>query len=196
MMQRQPAEALIVAVACVLIPDAAHAHLVDARFGDFYAGLIHPLTALEHVFPFLAIGLLAGQQGAKGARTVLGCFALGLLIGVLLAPHGLESAVVYVNASSFIILGGLVALARRLPFALLVVLAAVFGLSHGYANGAAMRAEMLAFNFNTGVVSAGVVMISLGAGLVLSLRRPWSHIAVRVVGSWIAAIGLMTVALM
>jgi urease accessory protein len=189
--------AFIAAVAVAAAPSAAHAHLVDARFGDFYAGLIHPLTSLEHVFPIVAIGLLAGQQGARNARIVLGCCALGLLLGVVLGQQVAGSVVpAYVNAASFIVLGGLVALARRLPPWPLAAAAAVFGLTHGYANGSAMRPEMLVVNFDIGVVCAGVAIVSLGAGMVLSLKRPWSKVAVRVIGSWIAAIGLMTMALM
>jgi len=185
------------ALAGVLVPGAVHAHLVDARFGDFYAGLIHPLTSLEHVFPIVAIGLLAGQQGARNARVVLGCCALGLLMGVVLGQQAAGSVwPAYVNAASFVVLGGLVALARRLPRWLLATAAVVFGLTHGYANGSAMRPEMLVVNFDIGVVCAGVAVVSLGAGIVLSLKRPWSKVAVRVLGSWIAAIGLMTMALM
>jgi len=187
----------IAALAGVAVPGAAHAHLVDARFGDFYAGLIHPLTSLEHVFPIVAIGLLAGQQGPRSARVVLGCCTLGLLLGVVLGQQATGSVwPAYVNAASFIVLGGLVALARRLPAWLLGAAAAVFGLTHGYANGSAMRPEMLVVNFDAGVVCAGIAVVSLGAGVVLSLTRPWSKVAVRVVGSWIAAIGLMTMALM
>jgi len=183
--------------AVLLVPASAHAHLVDARFGDFYAGLIHPLSALEHVFPIVAIGLLAGQQGAKGARLVLGIFAVGLLAGVALGHNAAAwPLVLYVNGASFIVLGGLVALARRLPLWTLAVLAGVFGLSHGFANGSAMRPEMVVFNFDAGVVGAGVILVSIGAGFVLSLRRPWTKVAVRVIGSWIAAIGMMTLALL
>ena len=187
----------LAALAGILSPAAAHAHLVDARFGDFYAGLIHPITALEHVFPIVAIGLLAGQQGAKNARLVLGIFAAGLLAGVALGHDAAGSPLMlYVNGASFVVLGGLVAIARRLPVWLLAIIAGMFGLSHGFANGAAMRPEMVVINFDAGVVSAGGVVLSLGAAIVLSLKRPWTKVAVRVVGSWIAAIGMMTIALM
>ena len=83
-MRSHRAITIFAAVAGVLIPSSASAHLVDARFGDFYAGLVHPLTALEHVFPFLAVGLLAGQQGARSARVILSCFALALIAGAVL----------------------------------------------------------------------------------------------------------------
>ena len=180
----------------VTLPVAAHAHLVDARFGDFYAGLIHPLTALEHVFPFVAMGLLAGQQGARGARYVLVCFSLALIAGVTAGFFVNSPVVVYINGFSFIVIGGLVALSKGLPGWLLVVTAGVFGLTHGIANGAVLGPDTLAFNFVSGVVSAGIIIVSLGAGVVLSLGRPWTKIAVRVAGSWIAAIGIMTMALM
>ena len=195
-MRSHRAITIFAAVAGVLIPARASAHLVDARFGDFYAGLVHPLTALEHVFPFLAVGLLAGQQGARSARAILGCFALALVAGAVLGHFGPGTTlVVYLNGASFVVLGGLVALARRLPVWVLLALSSLFGLTHGYANGTAMTSDMLALNFVAGMASAGVIVVSLGAGVVLSLRASWTKIAVRVVGSWIAAIGLMTIAL-
>jgi urease accessory protein len=193
---RKVLPALACAAAGVLAPAAAHAHLVNARFGDFYAGLIHPVTALEHVFVFVAMGLLAGQQGPRGARWVLAGFAAALIPGVAAGLHTGAGWVVYVNGVSFVAIGGLVALARRLPLALVAALAGLCGFTHGLANGAAVRPDMVAVNFVAGVVSAGVIVVSLGAGLVLGLHRPWTKIAVRVMGSWIAAIGLMTMALM
>jgi hypothetical protein len=35
------------------------------------------------------------------------------------------------------------------------------------------------------------VLVALTAALVLSLKKPWTRIVVRVVGSWIAASGLL-----
>ena len=35
------------------------------------------------------------------------------------------------------------------------------------------------------------VVVALAAALVVALRAPWARIAVRVAGSWIAAIGLL-----
>ena len=35
------------------------------------------------------------------------------------------------------------------------------------------------------------VTVALAAALVVALRAPWTRIAVRVAGSWIAAIGLL-----
>jgi urease accessory protein len=42
-----------------------------------------------------------------------------------------------------------------------------------------------------GMISALFVVVALVASLVVSLKRPWTRIAVRVAGSWIAATGLL-----
>jgi urease accessory protein len=85
---------------------------LSSRFGDFYGGMLHPLTALEHAVPSLALGLLAGQQGARAARWLLLIFPLGLLVGAALATVIPPLPWVrLVNNLSFAVLGLLVAAA-------------------------------------------------------------------------------------
>ncbi|MGH6897255.1 MAG: HupE/UreJ family protein [Geminicoccaceae bacterium] len=176
----------------------AYAHSMGNRFGDFYGGALHPLTALEHVLPFLALGLLAGQQGARAARWLLLVFPLGLLSGagvatVLPAGYWLTP----LNHVSFVVLGLLLAAAWRLPLALLIALGALFGLSHGYENGRAMTAETAAHLFVPGVALTGFIVTALAsaATLALTARADWPRVAVRIAGSWIAAIGIMMIGL-
>ncbi len=42
-----------------------------------------------------------------------------------------------------------------------------------------------------GIVTALFVMVALAAAMVVALRAGWARIAVRVMGSWIAAVGLL-----
>ena len=42
-----------------------------------------------------------------------------------------------------------------------------------------------------GIASTTFVLAALASALVVSLRIPWTRIAVRVAGSWVAAIGLL-----
>jgi len=89
------------------------------------------------------------------------------------------------------VLGVLTALDRRLPERAVIALAALVGLLHGWLNGAGIAAagrESLAL---VGIGTAIFVVVALGAALVVSLRRSWQRIAVRVAGSWVAAIGLL-----
>ena len=120
----------------------AAAHSLDNRFGDFYGGLLHPLTALTHVLPIFAVGLLAGQQGAPAARWLVLCFPLAMLVGAGLAAAAPPlPSLDGLNAASFVVLGLLVAAAWGLPLPVLTALGVVFGLSHGYENGRAMARE-------------------------------------------------------
>ena len=175
----------------------AHAHSAAKGIGDFYAGALHALTALEHMLPFLAMGIFAGQQGQK-AEPVLGVFCLALLVGAALAlwiPGVPYLAVL--NIGSAIVLGGLVALARPLPVAVFYAIAIVFGLSHGFANGEGMSEQTKPYLFIPGVALAGLVVTAYGlivTDWLLRSKAAWLQIVIRVAGSWIAAIGILVLA--
>jgi urease accessory protein len=87
--------------------------------------------------------------------------------------------------------GGHVAAEARLRPEWLIALAVVVGLLHGYLNGAAMAQAKLGTLGVVGIVSTLFVVVALAAAMVVAIRAPWGRIAVRVAGSWIAAIGLL-----
>ena len=174
----------------------AGAHSLSSRFGDFYGGMLHPVTALEHALPIFALGLLAGQQGARAARWLLLVFPFALLLGAALAIVAPALPWVPVlNRASFALLGALVAGAWRLPLPLMAGLAALFGLSHGYENGSALTPEVAAHLFVPGVALIGFMAAAVVSAVTLALtaKAHWLRIGVRVVGSWIAAIGILMV---
>ena len=74
-----------------------------------------------------------------------------------------------------------------------VALAVGLGLVHGQMNGAEMGRAGIGLVGLMGTVGCLFVLVSLVTGLVVSLERPWTRIAVRVAGSWIVAIGLLYV---
>ena len=58
---------LAVGCICVCIcPTSVQAHLVDTNVSPFYAGMMHPLTSLEHLLPMLALALFASSYGKRG----------------------------------------------------------------------------------------------------------------------------------
>ena len=188
-----------VALGLVLSTDTAHAHVASEKVGAFYAGLLHPLTAPEHVLPMVALGLLAGQQGLSKGQGVLLVFPVAMALGASLAL--LRPALGWVpllNLGSAVLLGGLVAAAWRLPAALLYALALLFGMTHGYANGAAITSTLSPTVFILGLIIASLFVLSYGiAGTdyLLRLKPVWLRIAVRVAGSWIAAIGILVLSM-
>jgi urease accessory protein len=180
-----------------LLATGAQAHSSVKGVGDFYAGFLHPLTSLEHVLPFLALGILCGQQGTR-AQSALPVFWIALMVGAAIAlwvPS--VPAVDVINILSALILGALIAAAFPLPVPIHLALALVFGLSHGYANGTAIAPPIKPYLFIPAVGLAGLVVTGYGVIMtdyVLRRKIGWMTIAVRVAGSWIAAIGLLVLA--
>ena len=172
-------------------PAVADAHLVTSGLGPVYDGLLHFVLTPEDLLPALALALLAGLRGAAHARRALFVLpAAWLLAGALgLAAHGSASPIL--TSISFVLLGGLVAADARLSVGAMTILAALLGFGHGYLNGAAMGLPGLGVSGLAGIVAAVFTLVALAASVVVPLRARWTRVAVRVAGSWIAAIGLL-----
>src|ERR1700736_6187690 len=70
----------MVLLAALILPAIADAHPIKG-VGDFYAGMLHPLTALDFLLPWIALALFAGQQGRRTALLTLAFFPLSLVSG-------------------------------------------------------------------------------------------------------------------
>ena len=181
-----------VGLAVLQAPGDAHAHLVNTGFGPFYDGLSHLLLTPEDLLPVLALALLAGLSGPRFGRGVLFTLPVCWLVGGLAGlQQPMEISLPVVTTLSFLVLGGLVAADRKLPFGLVVGLGALAGFGHGYLNGTAMSEAQLGVVGLIGIGCAVFVVMSLAAALIVTIRADWARIAVRVAGSWIAAIGLL-----
>jgi urease accessory protein len=184
-------QALVIAL---LIPTVASAHPIKG-VGDFYAGMLHPLTALEFLLPWIALALFAGQQGRRAALLTLGIFPLALMSGAVLAQIvPLPAWVPAVNLALIPLVGLAVAFGLSYPNTVTVLLVTVVGLLHGLANGSEITAAMSPWRFIPGLAAVAILVLTYGIGLVRSLEKPWTRIAVRVAGSWIAAAGIMVCA--
>ena len=89
--------------------------------------------------------------------------------------------------------GCVIALNLVVSGAVFVVLAGTAGGLHGFANGAGMATDSEQAAMLAGVVVTVFALTSLVSAFVVSLRAAWQVIAVRVAGSWIAAIGLLMI---
>jgi urease accessory protein len=72
------ARASIATATLVASAQAADAHIVASRLGDFYTGALHPLTDLQDLILWVAMGVLAGSLGASKGRWLVLAFPLGL----------------------------------------------------------------------------------------------------------------------
>jgi urease accessory protein len=186
---RWMAGALLVWASCT---GQARAHLVNSGFGPFYDGIAHVFVTPEDLLAIVAISLLAGLEGKACSRFVLFLLPLAWLAGATAGQTApLTAGMPILSAVLLIALGALVALDRRLPLRLAAGFAVTVGVVHGFFNGAAQAGTNSASIAIVGTVCAHFVVVALLAGQVVSLRKEWARIVVRVAGSWIGAIGLL-----
>ena len=181
-----------VAFAFAMSPLTGHAHLNSTGMGPIYDGLMHFLMSPEDLVPVLALALLSGLRGAIfGRRTLFvlpGAWLLGGLAG-LAASATNGNAIV--SAVWFLLIGGLLALDAKLSLRVTTAIAALLGLYHGYLNGAGLGLSFPSAAALLGLIFAVFVLVALAAAFVIQLQASWARIAVRVVGSWIFASGLL-----
>lgn len=186
---------LAITLALLAAPANAHAHLVTTRLGDFYGGMLHPLTGFEDPLPWLALAILAAFQGARRARWLLAVFPLGLFAGgglSIVAPT--LSFVPLLNVGLIAIIGLAVAAAVVAPLPAVIGLGAFVGLAQGYQNGAAMIDSTDRLLFISGVTAIGYASITMATACAIAFLEgsgSWRPIALRASGSWVAAVGIM-----
>ena len=178
-------------LAAILLPARAEAHLNSTGLGPVYDGVAHFLLTPEDFIPVLALALLAGQRGAAYGRRALFVLPVAWVLGAIAGSAGTMSGSTALACISFLLLGGLLVADAKVSLHVLTGLSALVGLSHGYLNGAAMGRPEDAALVLAGLAAAVFVLVALAAALVVPLRQQWARIAVRVVGSWIVASGLL-----
>ena len=181
---------LKLAIVLLWPPSPASAHLVTTGMGPVYDGIGHLLLTPEDLVPVLALALYAGLRGAVSGRRVLFLLPLAWFAGGLAGSTIGAIPPFPVPVLSFLILGALVAADLRMPDDAVAALAVCLGLVHGFLNGAALREGAGALGL-LGIMGTVFMAVALGSAFVVSLRRTWMRIAVRVTGSWIGASGLL-----
>lgn len=193
MIRRLAPKLAITVAALAAVPSSAYAHLVNTGFGPIYDGASHLLLSPEDLLVVLALGILAGLRGKDFGRSVLfilpAAWGVGGLLGLLQSE---EILLPFVATLSYLILGVLVAADRKLSLTVVQALAGAMGLLHGFLNGSAMAAANLGASGLLGIAVVAFVGVTLVAAFVVSLRPDWTRVAMRVAGSWIAAIGLLS----
>jgi len=174
------------------MPAVARAHLTDTGLGPIYDGIAHLLLSFDDLLPVVALALLAGLNGARAGRIVLFILPVAWLAGGIAGVlAGSAAPPPIVTSLSLLALGVLTAASAKLRPALVVVLAAALGIAHGWLNGAGIAVAGREASGLFGIAGTIFVVVALASALVVSLQRPWTRIAVRVTGSWLAAVGLL-----
>ena len=175
------------------IPVSASAHLVSSGLGPVYDGIYHFVLSPEQFLPIMALALFAGRRGPIFARWVLFVVPLAWAAASFVGAYpwaGLEQLLV---AVSFLLAGGLLAADWKLSPPLVVVVAVALGLCCGAAYRMSAEPDPPGYLAMVGGAGSIFVLLALTASAALPLRRMWTVVAIRVAGSWTAAIGLLLV---
>ncbi|MCK1389196.1 HupE/UreJ family protein [Bradyrhizobium sp. 1] len=200
-MKLKPVRVLMAVAILLTGTSAADAHVVAARLGDFYMGASHPLTDLQDVVLWIATGVLAGTLGASKGRWLIPVFPIGLLVGLSLAPVFGTVSTQLADATMMLAIGMLLAAAAQVPTLVLCAIAFAVAVIRGAANGAELGPETDRLLFAAGLACVGYGVVTLTMALTVVFKRTsdsvtsWRAIAVRALGGWIGAIGLMMASL-
>ena len=174
----------------------ALAHPPPLGIPGFFGGVLHPLFVPAHLMAILALGLLIGQQAGRWSRVVPAEFVAALIAGLValtfgIAPRGADVVILALAA----VCGLLAALARSLPQLVGYVLAALTGFAVALDSPPDVISVREANLMLIGTGLGGTVLLIVVTEAAARLTRHWQHIAVRVLGSWIAASAVLVLAL-
>jgi urease accessory protein len=174
-----------------LHPVAMSAHLNSTGLGPIYDGAAHLLLSPEDLVPACAIALLAGLRGPRHSRVVLAALPVSWLLGGVVGMAIGHASSNSVAVLSLLTVGALVALDINVSLSALAALTVALGFVHGYVNGGGMDASVNSAQALVGLAALLFVVAGLVAAFAIQSRQPWRRIAVRVLGSWVAASGLL-----
>jgi urease accessory protein len=178
-------------LAIILYPHNAEAHLVTTGLGPIYDGISHFASSPDVFVPVLALALFAGLRGAPAGRVTLFLLPVAWSAGALAGCRTETGSFSAVSAMLFLISGALVAADLPLKRGTVAAIAVALGFCDGYLNGMSSQPTGPGFLNLVGAVATIFVAVAIAAAFVIWLKRPWLRVAVRVVGSWITATGLL-----
>lgn len=173
-------------------PPEALAHLVTTGMGPVYDGIGHLLLTPEDLIPVAAIAVLAGLRGRPNSRLALFLLPISWLLG---GSAGLCigcGAAALLPALSIIVLGALIAADLHLHLKFFVSLVIAVGLIHGFLSGCALKGGAGAYGL-FGILAVVFISTAFISAFIVSLKPTWARIAVRVSGSWMAAVGMLMI---
>lgn len=175
------------------VPAPAFAHTGLHPGGSFFAGLLHPLSGVDHLLVMFSVGvwavLVMPRRVWQPAALFVGCLAAGAWLGL----HGVPLPATETGiAASVLVMGLLLMVWTRIPASPGLAMIALFAVFHGHAHGLEMPSGGAPAAYAAGfmLATAGLHLagISLGA-LAVHWRAQWllrgAGLATGVTGAWL-----------
>jgi hypothetical protein len=175
---------------------SAHAHMISTGVGPFYDGFTHVFVTPADLIAALGLAILGGVGGPLRGRAVLFAMVAGWSAGILGGAVLLESEwrPLILFPALIVPVGLAIAADRDLPRIPLAVATFIVALLFGYSAGSGIQSVNYPIPIGAGMIAGLVIAASLVTALAVPRSNPRQRIALRVAGSWIAAIGLLAMA--
>ena len=180
-------------VANIFHTGAASAHDLTGEIG-LQAGLIHPLTGLDHLLAMVAVGMVSVMLGGSAIWQVPGMFLAAMIVGAVAGYNNWHLRHVEIGIALSVLLLGVAVILPELKVWRRVVFGcvAVFGICHGYAHGIELprAAAPLAFSFGFLLTSlflhvCGLFIAEVTSGAVWRVGiRQAIGVAMAMAGAW------------
>lgn len=146
----------------------AHAHTGAGVADGYLAGLLHPLSGIDHVLVMLGIGLWGGTLRGNSRWLLPVVFLASMAVGAGLdfAGFPLPGAEAWI-AVSVVAMGLILCSGRQSQMSWAVPLATAFALGHGYVHAAEIGAGMAASSCFAGFLVGTSLLLGLGAAISL-----------------------------
>lgn len=177
----------------VLTASPANAHPGDHVF-SLQSGLLHPLSGIDHLLAILACGLCAARIGGAARWWLPGAFLGAMALGAVLGQGADGNFVEIVVGLSVVVFGLALLIQRSPPLAVAGMIAAGFGLAHGYAHGAEVPVTASALLYGAGFLISTAGLLAFGVALGRAGDRACGAMAIRISGGLIATIGMFVLA--
>ncbi len=170
-----------------LMPVVAQAH-TGHELSGFMAGVLHPLSGLDHLLAFICAGVLLAGRNRQQAMTGAGAFAVALLLGATVGLAGwVVPQVEQWVLLSVMLMGLAVVLVQRLKSSQLIAMVGSVLLMHGWVHGLEMPLAASPAVYLSGFIAASLMLV--GCGLALVKFAPRS--LVQGMGALVAGAGLL-----
>lgn len=172
------------------LPSVALAHIGTETTHGFMAGMLHPLSGLDHLCAMVAVGIWATQLGQRAIwivpLTFVSIMTMGSALGFtgIALPYGAQGIVI-----SLLLLGTLIAASAKLPLTASTIIVAAFALCHGHAHGTEMPDTASGLTYGIGFVMTTILIHGVGIMVGLLLQRESRQQFVRYTGAMIALFG-------
>jgi urease accessory protein len=181
---------LAVAILALSASHPALAHTVAGTAAGLGAGFLHPLSGLDHLLAMVSVGIWGAELGVPAIWLLPIAFPLIMAVGGALGVIGVPlPGGELLIAISVVVLGMLVASARRVPIAAALAIVGVFAVAHGHAHGVELPGSADALAFTVGFVLATGLLHLAGIAIGVLARWPSGSVAIRACGCAVAVAG-------